>query len=260
MPRIELPPPPWIIGHRGAAGEACENTLAAFRRGQDSGVDMIEFDVQLASDGVPVCFHDWELDRLAGRDEVVEDERSDVLTGIELGDANTTMPTLATALTEIPEPMPLNVELKRRRASGGSLARAVLDALDGRTQVLISSFDWALLEIVRELAPKLPLAPLSAPSEIRALADDPAGDLIATGETLGAFSLHCSRSMIEQSLVTRAAERGFEHLVGYTVNDVAEAERFFAYGVAGIFTDFPTAMVSRFREADSRTEIGEATT
>ena len=219
---------------------------------------MIELDVQLALDRVPVCFHDWDLDRLAGRHAVIEEEPSDILTEVPLGDAGTTLPTLATALSEIPEPMPLNVELKRRQASGWTLVRAVLDALDGRTQVLVSSFDWRLLEIVRALAPKLPLAPLSAPSEIRALASDPAGDLIAIGEALGAFSLHCSRSMVEPSLVARAAARGFEHLVSYTVNDLAEAERFFAYGVSGIFTDFPTAMVSRFREANI--EIDEATT
>lgn len=247
MSNLELPPPPWIVGHRGAAGEALENTLTAFRRGREAGVDMIELDVQLASDGVAVCFHDRSLERLAGRPEQVEASPSALLADVELGGAGESIPTLAAALDEIVEPLPINVELKRHDADRDELARSVLAALDGRSQVLISSFDWRLLESVRALAPEVPIAPLSAPREVRVLLADPAGDLIAAGERLGAFSLHCSRSMVEAALVKLADSRGFERLIAYTVNDLDEAGRFFGFGVAGIFTDQPTAMVRRFR-------------
>lgn len=242
-----MPPPPWIVGHRGAAGEACENTLSAFRRGREAGADMLELDVQLAADGVPVCFHDRSLKRLASRPEIVEQQASSALADVRLGQADDRLPTLGAALADLPVTMPLNIELKRYQASRSALAHAALDALDGRSQVLISSFDWTLLESVRDLAPDLPIAPLSAPREIRARVVDPTGDLIAAGEALCAFSLHCSRSMVERSLVELARTRGFEYLLSYTVNDPDEAERFFGLGVAGIFTDVPSRIAARLR-------------
>ncbi len=55
--------PPLIIGHRGAAGEAPENTLAAFELAARQGAEGIEFDVHLSADGLPVVIHDSRLDR-----------------------------------------------------------------------------------------------------------------------------------------------------------------------------------------------------
>ena len=46
-----------IIGHRGAAGEALENTIEAIERGIADGADMIEFDVRVTRDGVPMLSH-----------------------------------------------------------------------------------------------------------------------------------------------------------------------------------------------------------
>lgn len=55
--------PPLNIAHRGAAGEAPENTLAAFELAARQGADGIELDVHLTADGVPVIMHDARLDR-----------------------------------------------------------------------------------------------------------------------------------------------------------------------------------------------------
>ena len=58
----------WVIAHRGASGDEQENTLPAFERAIELGADYVEFDVQAASDGGLVVFHDLTLDRLtAGR-------------------------------------------------------------------------------------------------------------------------------------------------------------------------------------------------
>jgi len=54
---------PLIIGHRGFRARYPENTMAAFAGAVDAGADMIEFDVQLSSDGIPVVIHDRTLDR-----------------------------------------------------------------------------------------------------------------------------------------------------------------------------------------------------
>ena len=51
----------YVIGHRGAAGLAPENTLYAFSKALDLGVDGVELDVQLSADGIAVVHHDFQL-------------------------------------------------------------------------------------------------------------------------------------------------------------------------------------------------------
>ncbi len=51
----------YVIGHRGAAGLAPENTLAAFARACNIGVDAVELDVQLTADRKAVVYHDFSL-------------------------------------------------------------------------------------------------------------------------------------------------------------------------------------------------------
>ena len=55
--------PPRVVGHRGAAALAPENTLASIRAAAETGVDWVEVDAKLARDGVPVLMHDDTLDR-----------------------------------------------------------------------------------------------------------------------------------------------------------------------------------------------------
>ncbi len=62
-----------IIGHRGAAGLAPENTIAAIRAGIDAGADAIEFDIRLTSDGEFVLVHDISLLRIVGTNTIVSD-------------------------------------------------------------------------------------------------------------------------------------------------------------------------------------------
>lgn len=62
-----------VIGHRGAAGHATENTLRSFQAGIDLGVDIVEADVQATRDGQLVVFHDKLLDRLTNASGYVWD-------------------------------------------------------------------------------------------------------------------------------------------------------------------------------------------
>src|ERR1041384_3086855 len=54
---------PLIIGHRGYAAKAPENTLPSFKLALEAGVDLVELDYQHSKDGVPMVFHDRFLDR-----------------------------------------------------------------------------------------------------------------------------------------------------------------------------------------------------
>lgn len=238
MSNLELPSTPWIVGHRGAAGEFCENTLPSFKRALEADADMIELDVQLTLDGELVCFHDWTLERLGGREDSVEASLSELVTRITIAPDGSRIPLLKEALEVIPESLPLNVELKRRKAPPVKLLRTVLDQLDGRGQILISSFDWELLEKLRKLAPDLALAPIERHQP---------GKLLDAGKKFGAFSLHCHRRLVTRHFIERAAAEGFDRVLVYTVNEPSQADRMVEAGVSGIFTDLPSQLVEHFK-------------
>ena len=68
-----------VIGHRGAAARAPENTLAGLRRAHALGARWVEFDVMLTRDRVPVLIHDETLDRTtSGRGEVAGHDLADL--------------------------------------------------------------------------------------------------------------------------------------------------------------------------------------
>ncbi|ASZ14725.1 glycerophosphodiester phosphodiesterase family protein [Chitinophaga pendula] len=52
-----------IASHRGAHLEAPENSIAAFKKAIEIGIDIIELDVRCTKDGVPVVMHDKSVDR-----------------------------------------------------------------------------------------------------------------------------------------------------------------------------------------------------
>lgn len=54
---------PKIIGHRGCAAYAPENTIEGIHTAADMGVEWVELDVKLTKDQVPIIFHDETLER-----------------------------------------------------------------------------------------------------------------------------------------------------------------------------------------------------
>ena len=76
---------PRVMGHRGTAARAPENTLAGIRAAKDSGLDWVEFDTMLTGDGVPVLYHDDNLQRTTGRDALMENTAFADLASLEAG-------------------------------------------------------------------------------------------------------------------------------------------------------------------------------
>jgi len=62
-----------LVAHRGGAMMAAENTLAAFKRALELGVDAVECDVHLMADGQIVVFHDFSLLQLTGEAGEIEE-------------------------------------------------------------------------------------------------------------------------------------------------------------------------------------------
>jgi len=99
-----------IIGHRGAAGLALENSRASLLAAIDHGVDMIEFDVRLTSDGHLVVMHDKETGRVSAAKLVIRQQTLKSLRKSSLGNGESIM-SLDEALDTI-GPTPVIIELK----------------------------------------------------------------------------------------------------------------------------------------------------
>lgn len=232
---MEMPPPPWIVGHRGAAGEAPENTLESFQLAVEQGADLVELDLQLTVDDTLVAFHDRDLrmlnqeavpieslslDQLA--DAVYLDRRGNKRQGMSI-------PTLATILQTLPADLPLNLELKRYGADRERLVSALGREIAGRQQLLVSSFDLDLLALMRRRLPGRPVAPIAS-------RDGEA--LLQAAQELEAFSIHSDWRIARHTLVHQARAAGRPTLV-YTVNQQDLARRLLARGVSGLFSDHP---------------------
>jgi glycerophosphoryl diester phosphodiesterase len=110
---------PLVIAHRGASAVAHENSLAALESAIAGGADLVEVDVRLSADGVPVAAHDPDLTRLAGTNVQVS-----VLTASEL--ALHGIETLETVARKAAGRVPLLLDPK---ADGSAFWHAVLQAL-----------------------------------------------------------------------------------------------------------------------------------
>src|SRR5687768_11162146 len=104
-----------VYGHRGAAAEFPENSLAGFRRALELGIEGIELDVHLSKDGVPVIIHDETVDRTTNAEGAVADFTVEELRGLDAGDGEY-VPTLAEVLDLVGDRLLVDIEIKANAA------------------------------------------------------------------------------------------------------------------------------------------------
>ncbi|MSO85608.1 MAG: glycerophosphodiester phosphodiesterase [Rhodospirillales bacterium] len=244
---MEIHPPqvPRVIGHRGAAGHAPENTIASLKIAAALGAHWVEFDVKLASGGELILFHDNTLDRTTdGKGKVAETplgqiKALDAGKWYQAGFAGERVPTLDEALVVLARfSLGANVEIKpcpgRERETGETAAQALKARWPGRLPApLVSSFSVAALAAAANQAPEFPRALLfrEPPENWRALAEE-----------IGATAIHCNHQFLDRARVAALREAGYA-VRAYTVNDVRAAVQLFSWGVASVFTDYPDRII-----------------
>jgi glycerophosphoryl diester phosphodiesterase len=212
----------WVIAHRGASHDERENTIAAFERALQIGVDFVELDVQVSSDGELVVFHDTRLDRLTplrgplGR-----------RTAAELAEHE--IPTLADVVELARGRAGLMVELKsphlyRRHEVVRRTVALLADDVD-----VVLSFQRAALEEARALRPRLRLL-----------------QHVGYGVSIRAAARYANLVGFENVRVTmRGLARARAYGLGtavYTVNGERRMRKLVQLGVDGIFSDRPEVL------------------
>jgi len=142
-------PHPVIIGHRGAAGSAPENTLPSFERALELGAEVLESDIHVTRDGVPVLIHDPDVARTTGAEGEVAAFSFDELQALDAGyrfspegtsetperGRGIRIPALEEAFSAFPG-VPFNLEIK---APGLALAERVIECVEklGRSDITL---------------------------------------------------------------------------------------------------------------------------
>nr|WP_043743265.1 glycerophosphodiester phosphodiesterase [Paramagnetospirillum magneticum] len=230
-----------LIGHRGLAGLAPENTLASFRTAAAHGLAMVEFDVRLSRDGVPLVFHDDTLERTTSGTGPVAERNWAEIAGLDAGSwfapafAGECVPSLEQVLGLCLDlGLGINLEIKPDEGREAETAEAALALAlrlwpESVSAPVISSFETICLDVARRVAPHWPRALLA-----EALPDD----WREQATRLEASALHLDHRTLDADVVTGIMAAGLPARA-YTVNDPARARILGHWGVAAVFADFP---------------------
>ncbi len=252
-PQQTAPTRPLIaVAHRGAAGTAPENTLAAIDEGHRLGAETVEIDVQLTSDEEIVLMHDTTLERTTDVTEVFPDrapydvgdftleeiERLDAGSAFDQEFAGEPVPTLREALDRLQEhEMNLLLEVKEPSLYPGiehqisvELARSpywlVPNAPDEPHRLVVQSFDWESTEHSKSLLPSVPHGLLGQVPKDR-IADYDWAQMI-----------NPDHESIDADYVAAVQSAGLE-IMPYTINEADGMWHVLEMGVDGFITDFP---------------------
>ena len=228
------------IAHRGFSTQYPENTLLAFEQALELGVNWLELDLQITSDGHLVVMHDATVDRTTdGVGSVLEKTLAEIQeldAGIWRGERyrHTRIPTFAEVLDTLGQRANIVVELK---FEGQEAIPAVLDAIAStglQERTVISSFDLPKLPRVKALAPNAAVTALLKAN------GRSAEDLISTTLGLGADTIGPRCSDIDATLVGKAHEAGLlVRAWGLGRDQGEEMTRLIDLGVDGMTTDCP---------------------
>jgi glycerophosphoryl diester phosphodiesterase len=243
---------PAVIGHRGAAARAPENTLAGFRIAKSLGCRWVEFDVRLTADNALAVCHDDRLERTTNGRGAISKLPLAAIRAFDAGawfDRSFTgqrVPILDEALVLCRElDLGANVEIKAEHGRGPATSAAVAATFDrlsgGLPAVLISSFLEDAVAEAAEQMPEIPRAVLfrKVPSNWTEIA-----------ETLGCATINADQRHLFKGRVAEIDAAGYP-VLAYTVNDAARAWQLFDWGVTSVFSDAPDIIL-----ADAAPEIG----
>lgn len=254
-----------LAAHRGGGALWPENSLRAFREALALGVDLLELDVHLSADGVPVVIHDASLDRttegtgavgahavadltrlrLRGPDGTLAEERLPTLDDV----LAVVGPSRVGLLVEVKGPVPgVNVLYERagaevRIAPGpdypGLVERTVAALraarLLGRANLM--GFSPDVPRRARELVPEAATTFLVAAPHVALMEADPV-DTIAWARRVGATDVGLQHVLVNAEVMAAARREGVRVGV-WTVNDEPEMRRLVALGVDVLTSDRP---------------------
>lgn len=231
-------PPDVLMAHRGWPSRYPENSLAGVRAALEAGALMVEFDVQITADGVPVVIHDEGLQRTGGREQSVLDLLASALPGIDVSEAvrfgdryrDTPLPTLADMLALVDEFPSATAFIELKRASMYHFGRdavvdPVMEQVGRHKRRVVISYDAEMARRARSAgAMRIGWVTASLDREQERI-----------GQQLMPEFVYCSARLLRRG--NRRLWTGSWKWVVYEVNDLALAHQLLDRGADIIETD-----------------------
>lgn len=222
-----------ITAHRGGAGLAPENTLAAIRQAIEDGTDWIEIDVQETKDGVVVVAHDSDLAKVAGNPVKIWDATAVELRSIDIGSYfgpqfnGERVPTLEEVLQICKGKVGVNIELKYYGHAQDLENRVIelVERFEMESEIVVMSLESKGIDKLKSLRPEWTVGLLTAVV---------AGDLTRAR----ADFLAVKSSIATPAFIQAAHDRG-KTVSAWTVNDGYAMSAMISRGVDNLITDYP---------------------
>jgi glycerophosphoryl diester phosphodiesterase len=255
---------PIVLGHRGAAGDAPENTLVAFERGLALGAHIIESDIHGTRDGVPVLIHDPEVDRTTNGRGRVCDLTFEALQALDAGyrfdpdldesfpfrGQGIVVPSLEQAFTSFPLAR-FNLEIKSEAPEVTERVVALVQDQGREATTLLTAGENSTMTLLRECLTRRRCRPALGASLADILSVVNAAVEQRPPETdsmvLQIPRAFAGRDLVTPALIAHCRAHGIQIHV-WTINEPDEIRELIALGVDGIVTDHPGRMVALLPE------------
>lgn len=236
-----------VVGHRGAAAHAPENTMESFRLGVEMGADAIELDVHLTSDGQLAVIHDDTLDRttdgtgsvsLLTMDEIRAADAGARFTAadgsIPFAGRDLRVPTLPEVLKWLPAGVGLVVEIKARAAVPATVEVLRTSKVQKAGAASIISFDERAIDEAHQLEPSIPTGYLLVPSQ-------PLDAALTYAVEHGHLGVHPWEGDLglDPAPMLQLAQAYGRQVGCYVVNDPERMKHLAVFGLWGFVTDAP---------------------
>ncbi|MBR9870513.1 MAG: glycerophosphodiester phosphodiesterase [Gammaproteobacteria bacterium] len=230
-----------IYGHRGAKGEAPENTLPGFLHAYRQGVRHFELDLALSKDGIPVLVHDLTVDRTTGQKGGIskftaqELSQMDARRNTSSWPHPTGIPALETLLDQLADLEHLQLEVKKdNRDRLNILCNRLTEIIQRRnlyqTAAITSTDPWFLREIRRR----------DENIRLGLVAERKFPKPLKIASSLGCEYFCANWRILSKEMIDTAHKRNM-HVSAWTVNRIHDMLSLEEMGVDSIITDFPTS-------------------
>jgi glycerophosphoryl diester phosphodiesterase len=241
------------VAHRGGAQLAPENTLAAFRNALTLPIDAIELDVQTSRDGHLVVFHDNLVNKRTNGSGNLLDLDFSYLRSLNAATRfpggwpePQQIPTLSEVLKLAKGRTQVYIEIKtsKRRQTYQrypNIAEQVVEVVRSTgmlDQVLVISFDWMILPIIKSLEPTIETGMLVSDDVWNPRARDGMQQLIEKAGENGCKWINMDCKLFTTEMPEYVHKHGLK-LGVWTVNTEAALLRFAAFGVDSLTSDRP---------------------
>jgi glycerophosphoryl diester phosphodiesterase len=235
---------PFIVAHRGASHDAPENTLPAFQLAWKQGADAIEGDFHLTKDGQIICIHDSDTKRVAGSKRIVKESTLEQLRSLDAGQwfkaefKGTRLPTFAEVAATVPDGKKFYIEVKCGPEIVPALLRDLIKTGLDAQQIVIISFNAAVIREMKKQAPGFKAYWLSSFDKKSPL-NPSLEQVLTTCREIKAdgFSSKADKR-IDEAFISGIRKAGYEYHC-WTVDDPALGKRFLAMGTQSITTNKP---------------------